>query len=117
MSNQIQTVPARQGDDYSVGPGCPPKEHEFKPGQSGNPAGSPKPRTNLYKHFSKYAAMTDAELAELDLESLTQSEKAALKLVRDMAAGRHTGAEGLARYIVDREERKSCRETHRGKRR
>ena len=50
--------------------------------------------------------MTDAELAELDLESMTQSEKAALKLVQDMAAGRHTGAERLARYIVDREEGK-----------
>ena len=27
-----------QGDDgYKVGPGCPPKEYQFKPGQSGNP--------------------------------------------------------------------------------
>ena len=50
--------------------------------------------------------MTDAGLAELDLEALTQSEKA-LKLVQDMAAGRHTGAERLARYIVDREEGKT----------
>jgi hypothetical protein len=26
--------------DYRVGPGRPPKEHQFKPGQSGNPAGA-----------------------------------------------------------------------------
>jgi hypothetical protein len=24
---------------YKVGPGCPPKEHQFKPGESGNPKG------------------------------------------------------------------------------
>jgi len=106
MSEQTETVPAQQGDDYRVGPGCPPKEHQFKPGQSGNPAGSPRPRTNLYKHISKYSGMTDAELAQLDLESLTQSEKAALRMVQDMAAGKHTGAEGLAKYIIDRDEGK-----------
>jgi len=49
--------------------------------------------------MSKYGAMMDAELAELDLESMTQSEKAAIKLVQDMTAGRHTGAERLARYL------------------
>src|ERR1700687_777443 len=27
-------------DDYRVGPGRPPKEHRFKPGQSGNPTGA-----------------------------------------------------------------------------
>jgi hypothetical protein len=26
-------------DDYKVGPGRPPREHRFKPGQSGNPKG------------------------------------------------------------------------------
>jgi len=26
--------------DYKVGPGRPPKEHQFKPGQSGNPKGA-----------------------------------------------------------------------------
>ena len=29
-------------DDYKVGRGKPPKEHQFKPGQSGNPKGRPK---------------------------------------------------------------------------
>jgi Family of unknown function (DUF5681) len=26
--------------EYKVGPGCPPKEYQFKPGQSGNPKGA-----------------------------------------------------------------------------
>ena len=80
MSEQTQTIPAQQRDDYKVGPGCPPIEHQFQPGQSGNPAGSPKARTNLYKHIGKYSGMRDAELAQSDLESLTQSGKAARRV-------------------------------------
>jgi hypothetical protein len=34
----LQTDPTDQ--DYRVGPGRPPKEHQFKPGQSGNPQGA-----------------------------------------------------------------------------
>jgi Family of unknown function (DUF5681) len=34
----LKTEPSDQ--DYRVGPGRPPKEHQFKPGQSGNPAGA-----------------------------------------------------------------------------
>jgi|ERR1700730_584651 hypothetical protein len=34
------------GQDYRVGPGRPPKEYQFKPGQSGNPKGARrKPRS------------------------------------------------------------------------
>jgi len=32
--------PHASNGDYRVGPGCPPREHQFKPGQSGNPAGA-----------------------------------------------------------------------------
>lgn len=32
---------------YKVGYGCPPKEHQFKPGQSGNPKGRPKKNNNF----------------------------------------------------------------------
>ena len=77
MSNhKVDEIPTQQGQS-EVGYCKPQKETQFKPGQSGNPAGSPKARTNLYKHMSKYSGMIDAELAQLDLESLTQSEKAA----------------------------------------
>src|SRR6266540_1777358 len=32
--------------EYRIGPGRPPKEYQFKPGQSGNPKGArPKPRS------------------------------------------------------------------------
>jgi len=32
--------PRASNADYRVGPGCPPREHQFKPGQSGNPEGA-----------------------------------------------------------------------------
>jgi len=104
MSNDnVDEIPAHQGES-EVGYCKPPKEHQFKPGQSGNPAGSPRPRTTLYKHISKYSGMTNAELAELDQDTMTQSQQAALKIVQDMAAGKRTGAGDMAKYVVDREE-------------
>ena len=40
----LNTDPSDQ--DYRVGPGRPPKEYQFKPGQSGNPKGARrKPRS------------------------------------------------------------------------
>ena len=41
---RLKTDPSDQ--EYRVGPGRPPKEHQFKPGQSGNPKGGRrKPRS------------------------------------------------------------------------
>jgi len=37
----VEEFPAQEGS-YKVGWGKPPKEHQWKPGQSGNPKGSPK---------------------------------------------------------------------------
>src|SRR5262249_30339952 len=38
--------PATADPEYKVGPGRPPKEHQFPPGKSGNPKGRrPKPRS------------------------------------------------------------------------
>jgi hypothetical protein len=39
------TDTSREG--YKVGPGYPPKEHQFKPGQSGNPKGARRKRPSI----------------------------------------------------------------------
>lgn len=38
---------------YVVGKGKPPKKHQFKPGQSGNPKGRPKGSKNVHHLLSK----------------------------------------------------------------
>jgi hypothetical protein len=38
--NNSRPSAPESGVEYKVGPGRPPKEHQFKPGQSGNPKGA-----------------------------------------------------------------------------
>lgn len=90
--------------EYEVGDKKPPKEHQFKPGQSGNPNGPPIHRCNLWVWITKYMELTDAEFAKLDRDKLTQAQQTALRLVEDAKNGKETGSERLARYIVDRDE-------------
>jgi hypothetical protein len=105
---QSRTVAVNQGDDdYTVGPGRPPREHQFKPGKSGNPKGQPKHRTHLWTYFTKYMNMTDAKIAKLNRDKLTQAQQTALALVEKVKAGEKVGSTTMARYIVDREEGKA----------
>jgi len=107
-STGVKNIPAEQrDDDYAVGPGCPPKEHQFKPGESGNPDGPPKRRTNLWVWFTRYMGMTDARISRLNRDKLAQSQQVALNLVEKIKAGEKVGSTAFARYIVDREEGKA----------
>ena len=109
---QTKEVPAEQGNPTEsskaeVGYCQPPEDSQFKPGQSGNPAGPPKRRTNLWVWICKYMEMTDAELAKVERPALTQAQKFALKLVKRAAQGKGCDSERLARYCVDRDEGKA----------
>ncbi|MHC4117020.1 MAG: DUF5681 domain-containing protein [Planctomycetota bacterium] len=99
--------PPTEREDYEVGYKKPPKEHQFKPGQSGNPKGPPVRRTQLWVYLCQYMAMTDAELEKLNREKLTQAQHTALRIVENAKNGMGCGAERLARHIFDREEGKA----------
>ena len=109
MTKQKKTtrkkVPPAQGKP-KVGYKKPPEETQFKPGQSGNPKGAPVHRINLWPQFCKFMALTDAELEKLDRDTLTQSQQTALRLVENAKAGKYSGSERLARYVIDRDEGK-----------
>ena len=90
-----------------VGYKKPPKECQFKPGQTGNPYGAPVRRINLWPTFCKYMLMTDTDLEKLDRNKLTQSQQAALAIVENAKNGKYSGSERLARHVFDREEGKA----------
>ena len=110
-SSKREKLPVRQGD-YEVGNKKPPKEYQFKPGQSGNPKGPPVRRTNLWVWFCKYMTMTDAELEKLDRDKLTQAQQTALKLVENAKNGKGSGSQRLAFAVFDREEGRAVEHLH-----
>ena len=44
---------SEDNENYEVGKGKPPKKHQFKPGQSGNPKGRPKGSKNVHHVLTK----------------------------------------------------------------
>ena len=100
-------IPETQGKSkVDVGYKKPPKEYQFKPGQSGNPAGNVKNRTHLWRYFCRYMAMTPAEIKAIDRDKLTLSQAMALKIAENGMRGKYSGSERLARHVFDREEGK-----------
>jgi hypothetical protein len=93
-------IPAEQGlgpKSGSVGYGKPPVEHQFPPGVSGNPDGTPRSRSNLWRHFCRWLEMSPTQLAEAAKDKkLTMAERAAIKQVRQLVAKGLAGTAWLA---------------------
>ena len=60
-------------------------EHQFRPGVSGNPAGSQKGRTHLWTYLCGYLSMTATELTlEKKRSDLTYAQRVAMKQVEQL---------------------------------
>ena len=85
----LKTDPSDQ--DYRVGPGRPPKEYQFKPGQSGNPKGARrKPRSIApdLKALFERALSTKVTLRQGEQEKIITKAAAGIEqLVNQFAKG------------------------------
>lgn len=85
----LKTDPSDQ--EYRVGPGRPPKEYQFKPGQSGNPKGaSRKPRSiaSDLKALFERALSAKVKLRQGEKEKIVSKAAAGIEqLVNQFAKG------------------------------
>jgi hypothetical protein len=85
--------------EYKVGPGRPQKEHQFKPGQSGNPKGAkrkPKPIAPDLKAALERALNERIKLKQGEKERITTTAEAGIKqLVAQFAKGNHQARRDL----------------------
>ena len=90
---------AARDDEYRVGPGRPPKEHQFKPGQSGNPRGAKRKTQSIAPDLM--AALEKALNAKIKVDDreqlITKATAGIEKLVDEFAAGdRHARRDLIA---------------------
>jgi hypothetical protein len=85
--------------EYKVGPGRPPKEHQFKPGQSGNPKGvkrKPKPIAPDLKAALERALHEPIKLKQGEKERIVTMAEAGIKqLVAQFVKGNHQARRDL----------------------
>ena len=78
------------------------KANEFKPGESGNPAGPPIAKLHLWRYICEYMEMTPEQLKALDITKLKMSQVTALRHVEKMGKGEYN----RLRDTIDRSEGK-----------
>ena len=102
---ECSPIPGSQPDalaeEYKVGPGRPPKEFQFKPGQSGNPKGAkrkPPSATPDLKLLLERALSTKVKLKQGEKEQIVTKAAAGIEqLVNQFAKGdRHARRDLIA---------------------
>jgi len=89
----------RSDAEYRVGPGCPPKEFQFKPGQSGNPKGAKRKTPSIesdLKALLERALNKKVKLRQGERERIvTKAEAGIEQLVNQFARGDRHAWRGL----------------------
>jgi len=89
-SRATNRIPAELGKGPKrgdVGYGKPPKEHQFRPGVSGNPAGTPASRANLWRYLCQFLTEGEASARRAQADksrplSVRIAAKQALQLLK-----------------------------------
>ena len=91
INGHTASTPVTSVEEYKVGPGRPPKEYQFKPGQSGNPKGRKRKPASLVpdlKRLFEQALAEKVTLKQGDKERiLTMAEAGIKQLVAQFAKG------------------------------
>lgn len=74
--------------DYEVGYKRPPREHQFKPGQSGNPKGRPKKNKNFVEDVKGEMNELIQIQAQGKLKKITKQKALAKRIVADALSGK-----------------------------
>jgi len=102
---KVVQLAEKQGKyEAEVGNKRPPKEHQFKPGESGNPQGPPKRRVQLWTYICRYFALSELALEKLDARKLTCAQRWALRIVKSTQKQGFATMDRFARYVIDRDE-------------
>lgn len=92
MAEPDKTGAEREDDGYKVGPGCPPREHQFKPGNPGRPKGA---RNKLSEDFFKALAKAFEEQGEAALgEMIRERPHEFIKTIAGLQSKELTGEDG-----------------------
>jgi hypothetical protein len=86
-------------DDYTVGYGRPPKQHRFKPGQSGNPKGRPKGKPNYHTDIQRALERRLNVKVNGKVKSMTVSEAIAEVHIQKALKGDGRAAELMFRLL------------------
>lgn len=96
-STRVDSKAKRSDQEYKVGPGRPPREFQFKPGQSGNPTGAKRKdrsRVDDIKAMLERALSEKTKQGERD-QLITKGAAGIAKLVDGFAAGDHRARRDL----------------------
>jgi uncharacterized protein DUF5681 len=96
------SVTTASAEEYKVGPGRPPKEYQFKPGQSGNPKGRKRKAKSLLpdlKRIFEQAASAKVTVRQGDKQhTLTMAEAGIKQLFAQFAKGDRHARRDISAY-------------------